>query len=63
MTYSEGIEAGMAIALNQINEELGTEFNHLGQFLNHLWDVQRKATVIGVPYTTANFLKMKEEQQ
>jgi len=28
-----------------------------------LWDVQRKATTIGVPYTTANFLKMKEEQQ
>ena len=63
MTYSEGIEAGMAIALDQINEELGTKFTNIGQFINHLWDVQRKATIIGVPYTTANFLKMKEEQQ
>ncbi len=53
----------MAIALDQINEELGTKFTNIGQFINHLWDVQRKATVIGVPYTTANFLKMKEEQQ
>jgi hypothetical protein len=63
VTYSEGIEAGMKIALDQINEELGTEFRNLGQFINHLWDVQRKATTIGVPYTTANFMKMKEEQQ
>jgi hypothetical protein len=35
----------------------------IGQFLNHLWDVQRKATTIGVPYTLANFIKMKEENQ
>jgi len=63
MTYSEGIEAGMKIALDQINEEIGTEFNNLGQFINHLWDVQRKATIIGVPYTLENFIKMKEENQ
>ena len=63
MTYSEGIEAGMKIALDQINEELGTKFTNIGQFINHLWDVQRKATTIGVPYTTANFMKMKEENQ
>jgi len=28
MAYFEGIEAGMAIALDQINEELGTKFKH-----------------------------------
>jgi hypothetical protein len=40
MTYSEGIEDGMKIAVNKINEELGTDFASLGMVLAHLWKVK-----------------------
>ena len=40
MTYSEGIEDGMKIAVNKINEELGTEFASLGMVLAHVWKVK-----------------------
>lgn len=62
MDFFDGVEYGMESVMKRINEELGTNFN-VGQFIVHLWDVQRKATTLGVPYTISNFMKMKEENQ
>ena len=54
MTYSEGIEDGMKIAVNKINEELGTDFSSLGMILAHLWKVKMGHANIG------NTTKFKE---
>lgn len=39
--YALGLDHGLDLAVNELNKELGTDFDNLGQVLQHLWNMKR----------------------